>query len=82
MIGKFVRILTLNLGLRYEYQGIGRDEATQLLNAVSSVPGVIEFGIPKTDKNNFAPRVGFAYSPNFDNSIGRFSFRQAGRKLD
>ncbi|MDQ3322204.1 MAG: TonB-dependent receptor [Acidobacteriota bacterium] len=52
--------LTLNLGLRYEYQGIGGDEATQQLNAAASVPGVIEFGIPETDKNNFAPRIGFA----------------------
>jgi outer membrane receptor protein involved in Fe transport len=55
--------LTLNLGLRYEYwtNPVGGD--TQALNAVSSVPGVITFGKPKTDKNNIGPRIGFAYDP-------------------
>jgi hypothetical protein len=55
--------LTLNLGLRYEYwtNPVGSD--TQALNAISSVPGVITFGKPKTDTNNFAPRLGFAYDP-------------------
>jgi outer membrane receptor protein involved in Fe transport len=55
--------LTLNLGLRYEYwtNPVGGD--AQSLNAISNVPGVIAFGVPKTDKNNFGPRVGFAYDP-------------------
>ncbi|PYX14526.1 MAG: hypothetical protein DMG84_14860 [Acidobacteria bacterium] len=55
--------LTLNLGLRYEYWTNPVGDETQALNAISSVPGVINFGIPKTDKNNIAPRVGFAFDP-------------------
>ncbi len=55
--------LTLNLGLRYEYWTNPLGDSTQALNAISNVPGVITFGVPKTDKNNFAPRVGFAFDP-------------------
>ena len=63
--------LTLNLGLRYEYLGLPRDAALQQLNSLASVPGVIEFNVPKTDKNNFSPRAGFAYSPEFTSKWGR-----------
>lgn len=66
--------LTLNLGLRYEYVGLPRDSKLQALNAIASIPGVLEFGIPKTDKNNFAPRVGFAYAPAFEGTFGRLLF--------
>ncbi|HWY69233.1 MAG TPA: TonB-dependent receptor [Terriglobales bacterium] len=55
--------LTLNLGLRYEYWTNPVGGETQALNAISSVPNVITFGKPKTDTNNFAPRIGFAYDP-------------------
>lgn len=55
--------LTLNLGLRYEYWTNPLGDSTQALNAISSVPGVVTFGVPKTDKNNIAPRVGFAFDP-------------------
>jgi hypothetical protein len=55
--------LMLNLGLRYEYWTNPLGSDTQSLNAISSVPGVITFGKPKTDTNNFAPRIGFAYDP-------------------
>ena len=58
--------LTLNLGLRYEISGapLGFFGATdqQSLNAL--VPGPV-----KMDKNNWAPRVGFAYSPHGDSKI-------------
>ncbi|MGH9881504.1 MAG: TonB-dependent receptor domain-containing protein, partial [Pyrinomonadaceae bacterium] len=63
--------LTLNLGLRYEYLGLPRDAALQALNSIASVPGVIEFNVPKTDKNNFSPRFGLAYSPEFTSKLGR-----------
>src|SRR5215470_17417090 len=33
------------------------------LNSLASVPGVITFKAPAQQKKNFAPRVGFAYSP-------------------
>ncbi len=70
--------LTLNLGLRYEFANLPRDAAAQELNSLSSVPDVIEFNRPKTDKNNFAPRIGFAYSPVWDNAVGRFLFGNQG----
>jgi hypothetical protein len=66
--------LTLNLGLRYEYVGLPRDSKLQALNAISNIPGILEFGIPKTDKNNFAPRVGFAYAPAFEGRFGQLLF--------
>jgi hypothetical protein len=55
--------LNLNLGLRYEYWTNPLGDETQALNAISNVPGVITFGVPKVDKNNIAPRVGFAFDP-------------------
>ena len=54
---------TLNLGLRYEYNSDFASSKTQALNAISDVPGVIEFHRPTTQKNNYAPRVGFAWDP-------------------
>ena len=33
------------------------------LNATASTPGVLTFQAPQSQKKNFAPRVGFAYSP-------------------
>jgi outer membrane receptor protein involved in Fe transport len=72
--------LTLNLGVRYEYTGqpinILHDEtvaresnpATAFFNpalplSIRTVPAI------PADKNNFAPRLGFAYSPHFWKSI-------------
>ena len=56
--------LTLNLGVRYEYWTNPVGDSTQALNAISNVPGVVSFGVPQADKNNIAPRVGFAYDPH------------------
>jgi hypothetical protein len=55
--------LTLSLGLRYEYMTIPLGEQSQPLNASASVPGVISFTNPTTQKKNFMPRIGVAYSP-------------------
>jgi hypothetical protein len=65
--------LTVNLGLRYEWNGLPRDEQLQNLNAISNDPklGLI-FGTPTTQKDEWAPRVGFAYDPF---GTGRWSIR-------
>jgi hypothetical protein len=55
--------LTLNLGLRYEYWTNPVGDGTQTLNAISDAPGLITFRKPKTDKNNFGPRLGLAWDP-------------------
>lgn len=47
--------LTFNLGLRYDYEGA----KTQALADVTGTPGN---GVSK-DRNNFAPRFGFAWAP-------------------
>ena len=70
--------LTLNLGLRYEYSTLPRDAALQALNAISNQPGFIEFGVPRTDKNNIAPRIGFAYAPEFEGGVGGWIFGRSG----
>jgi hypothetical protein len=55
--------LTLNLGLRYEYTTTPFGSRSQALNSAASVPGLITFAAPQPATNNWAPRVGFAYSP-------------------
>jgi len=64
---------TLNLGLSYSYQQVPLGARTsQVLNAISTVPGVLEFREPKAQTKNFAPKVGFAWSPDFkDGLLGR-----------
>jgi hypothetical protein len=64
--------VTLNLGLRYEYTTTPFSETLQALNAAASVPGLITFGAPQWSKDNFAPRVGIAWSPG---TSGRTSIR-------
>ncbi len=73
--------LALNLGIRYEYTTISTSEAQQALNAISNTPSIIVpgavnqrlvFDAPRAPKNNWAPRVGFAYSPG---SSGNTSIR-------
>jgi hypothetical protein len=60
---KVTRNFTLNLGLRYEFNSVARSMKEFALNSAASVPGVITFAAPQPQKKNFAPRVGFAYSP-------------------
>ena len=60
---KIMPNLTINLGLRYEYLSIPLGQNSQSLNSNASVPGLIGFHSPVTQKKNFMPRVGLAYSP-------------------
>jgi outer membrane receptor protein involved in Fe transport len=58
--------LTFNLGIRYEYSKVpfGAFGATDPQSLAAAVPGPI-----KTDKNNFAPALGFSYSPRIDSGF-------------
>lgn len=64
--------VTLNLGLRYEYTTIPFTSRSQALNSAASVPGLIDFAAPQAPKNDYAPRIGIAYSPG---TSGRTSIR-------
>ncbi len=66
------RNLTVNLGVRYEYNGVAKSMKDFGLNSIADVPGVLIFRAPEAAKNNWAPRVGFAYSPGLD---GKTSIR-------
>ena len=55
--------LSLNLGLRYEYLSTPQGWAKQALNTSANVPGLITFNAPSAPKTDFAPRIGFAWSP-------------------
>lgn len=70
---------TLNLGVNYSYQQMPKGTELQALNAIASVPGLIDFHAPKAQTKNFGPRVGFAYSPDYtDGLLGRL-FGSAGK---
>jgi hypothetical protein len=72
--------LTVNLGLRYEYQTVPHSEQEQTINAISSVPGVLVFQKPTAMGTAWMPRVGLAYSPG---SSGKTSIRAGfGRSFD
>ncbi len=64
--------LTLNLGVRYEYITVPILSRMQDLSALANVPGVITFNEPQPTKDNWSPRLGFAYSPG---SSGVWSIR-------
>jgi Carboxypeptidase regulatory-like domain len=64
--------LSVNAGVRYEYTTTPIGENRQILNAISNTPSILVpqagnqalvFGEPQAPKNNWAPRIGFAYSP-------------------
>jgi hypothetical protein len=64
--------LTLNFGTRYEYTTTPFGIRSQSLNAIASVPGLVDFSAPRAPKNDWGPRLGFAYSPG---TSGRTSIR-------
>jgi hypothetical protein len=79
---------TVNLGLRYEYQGgwsevqnhIGSFDPT-LTNPVTNTPGAIWFAgetsrtrLMKSVNNVFLPRVGFAWNPGSGSTVVRGGF--------
>src|SRR2546426_1593553 len=63
---KITTRLTLNLGLRYEYLGVFREQGDRLSNFLPA-RGLVPVGavgldrLYEPDYNNFAPRFGFAY---------------------
>jgi hypothetical protein len=78
--------LTLNLGLRYEYSGqpINRINEVTLARESNSNTALYRQNLPvearivpaiPSDGNNLAPRLGFAWSPNFgDGKFAKFLF--------
>lgn len=73
--------LSLNGGVRYEYTTTPIGENRQILNSLSDTASILVpqagnqplvFGKPQAPKNNWAPRIGFAYSPG---SSGTTSIR-------
>ena len=63
---------TVNVGARWQYDGIPHDDKEWALNSIASAPGLLEFRAPKAQLSAFAPRVGLAYSPG---TSGRTSIR-------
>ena len=62
---------TVNLGLRYEYYSPLEEKDGRLSNLFFGSQGLVNSRVTAVtrlsdpDRNNFAPRVGFAYSPRF-----------------
>lgn len=60
---------TLNLGLRYEYYSPLKEKDERVSNLFFGSQGLIDSRVEvvdelyEPDRNNFAPRIGFAYSP-------------------
>lgn len=70
---------TLNLGVNWSYQETPTGAKLQALNAISSVPGLVDFHAPREQKGNFGPRVGFAYAPEFTNGLLGRIFGSGGK---
>lgn len=59
--------LTIDLGIRYEYVTVPVASRAQAFSSMADVPGVLTFRAPSSSKNDWSPRVGFAYSPGGSN---------------
>jgi len=59
--------LTLNFGFRYEYVAAPSEKANR-----------ITYGI-KSDKDNWEPRFGFAWSPHFESGLLKSAFGEPGQ---
>jgi len=71
---------TVNLGVSYSYQQLPLGARTsQPLNAISTVPGLLEFDEPKAQTKNFAPKVGFAWSPDYKEGLLGRIFGSSGK---
>lgn len=55
--------LTFNLGLRYEYVTVPVVSRYQSFSSAANLPGLITFGTPQSQKNNWAPRLGVVWAP-------------------
>jgi hypothetical protein len=62
------RRLTLNIGTRYDYYSVPRERDSRLFNISSNGLGTLlpPDQIYKADRNNFSPRLGFAYGLDDD----------------
>ena len=73
--------LAVNYGVRYEWNSEPLAATSlQPLNASSNVPELVTFGAPTTQKANFMPRLGIAYSPESNTAI-RAGFAMANDVL-
>jgi hypothetical protein len=57
--------LTLNYGIRYSYPGVVHDDRDSLYN-FDPTAGFTPIPLFNSDKTDFAPRVGFAFTPRND----------------
>jgi hypothetical protein len=59
--------LTFNLGVRYEYYTVLKEVRDRLLNFDTNIGDFAPIGTPAymPDRDNFAPRVSFAWAPGF-----------------
>lgn len=71
--------VTLNLGVSYSYQEMSKGSKDQVLNSISSVPGLIVFDVPKAQTKNFAPKFGFAWSPDYNEGLLGRLFGSGGK---
>jgi hypothetical protein len=74
--------LTLNIGLRYEYFNVLKEKDNKVANFVFGPGGglagskvVPTSSLYNPDRNNFAPRLGFAYSPKYFGLEQKFVLR-------